>query len=71
MHQICKILLFSLLLSCSEIEPKVKDTESRDYEIRVIDNCEYIILSSYVSGGWKVESITHKGDCKSKRHYHE
>ena len=51
--------------STKEVEPL------KDYHVRVIDGCEYLVFEEYGRGmPQRALAVTHKGDCSNPRHNH-
>ena len=51
------IVLIFALTSCMRV-----NSMNEEYDIRIIDSCEYLVFKSYS------KEITHKGDCKNPIH---
>lgn len=45
-------------------ETTVISDDEREFDIRVIDGCEYIEYSAWINPNCKIYTITHKGNCK-------
>ena len=58
------ILLVTILLLLGCDKPEGNRTSHEGYSIIVIDNCEYIEVSSMLGAQSGYYAITHKGNCK-------
>lgn len=56
-------LMALLLMSCEEA-PRTEKDSVIEYDVIEIDSCEYIMVQSRNYYGYKVTSISHKGNCK-------
>lgn len=59
----CILFLTSTLVSCVSPEGESVETTESNYNIKVIDGCEYIEFDSGIFDQ-RVYSLTHKGNCK-------
>jgi hypothetical protein len=61
------ILLFGQIITSCAYQPSTSEPQLNkqigDFNVIVIDSCEYIEYSSGIGNG-RVYSVTHKGNCK-------
>lgn len=58
------LLVMMILMSSCEKSPRTETDSVLEYDIIDIDSCEYIMVQSRNYYGYKVTSISHKGNCK-------
>lgn len=61
------IIVCAMGIASCEIEGGTKTGSIGDYDIKIIDGCEYIELDRG-SGEGRYYSLTHKGNCNSNSH---
>lgn len=69
MKKIFLILLMAVLIASCENSPKAPYTTITplgDFNVKIIDGCEYIEYDNGVAE-YRVYSLTHKGNCKNHK----
>lgn len=56
--------LLTVAVSCQNGHVTSETEEQIEYDVLVIDSCEYILVQSRTYMNWNVNCITHKGNCK-------
>lgn len=56
--------LLTVAVSCQNEHVTSETEEQIEYDVLVIDSCEYILVQSTTHRNWTVNCITHKGNCK-------